>query len=189
MHSTVKHLCEQAGAGQLEVKNEAILHIAMLLEKSSRAIRAKQYAILEAYNSHDYRMILPDYLQTVLLSEGEQSEVVSCLVDLINSHHRHPSMIWALGKSLPSFGLGPLLKFLQQVSPDIDDETIYQALVALEEFLVIQDGSLYPGVDAEIRARNPAASLQRIVRSGNPYLIEISQRVLARLMRQGLLPE
>jgi hypothetical protein len=90
-------------------------------------------------------------------------------------------MFWAIGKSAPQIGIGPLLMLLQTCSEKFDEEAAYQALIALDNFLVTDKGVLPAEVAAKISGNDPTLFLIEQGKSDNPRTAVQAQRVLRSL--------
>lgn len=167
------------------VQGEAILQLAMLLEKSNH-VRD------ESGNVHweDKGEILSPNLRDIYLDNGEQRVIVSRLTTLINSSKRNPSMLWALGKASPAIGIEPLLEILKKHSEEFDEDTAYQAILALGRFLPTWRRRPLSKIARHILENSPKAFLERMAKVDNPsddprlaMLVEHANDVLARLNR------
>ena len=79
--------------------------------------------------------------------------------------------------------MGVLLRILSTRGDETRDESAYQAVIALENFLIADEGKLLDGVHREIEASDPRPFLQSRLTSSDPRLAATSERVLARIAR------
>ena len=173
MNPALDKLLEQTKSENKEVQEEAILAIAMLLEKHSTRADKPSF----------YKEILPGHLLSITLSEYEQQELIAKLSTLIMSEKMTPSMIWALGKTTLNAALMSLLVLLNDRSCQFDEEATWQLLVAIDNALIIRNnGMLDPQVRSLIRCSNPTPSLRMIAEKGNPRLKKIAQNLLKRVV-------
>jgi hypothetical protein len=167
----------------VSAKGEVILCLALLLEKSSRVIMSKRFGKDLGIITDDIDSLLPDNLRPVVLDIPEQQEIIERFIPLIASGEtRTPGMLWALGKSLPSVGLKPLLGLLGQFWEHFDHATLGQALLALENHLTAIDGRLFIRIAPEKRANDVQDMLQRIIWSYEGS-VEIAKRNLGHVAR------
>jgi hypothetical protein len=174
MEPLVRALLERAASENGAEQNEAILQLALLLEKS--AMRDKLLGSEPA---------IQPQLRLLSLSVDDIREIVAGLGLLIESEQRSPSMLWALGKAKVYDAALTLLEFLKNHCQELEGDMAWQALVALDNWLVIgEDGQLNPQLLALIRERNPTSCLVKIIKEGNPDLSMLAQRILGKLHNQ-----
>lgn len=174
MKSVLNELLERAKCENKEVREEAILQIAMLLEKNSICPDQPSF----------YETVLSDHLLSISLDESEQQEMIAELGNLILSEKMTASMLWALGKTTSRTALVPLLTWLRNHNRSLDEEAIWQALIALDNFLGLKvDGTLDCQVADMIRDYNLTSALQRILETDNPRLKKLGQKLLNRIQR------
>jgi hypothetical protein len=172
LHPLLNQLLESAASADRERQNEALADIALILERSW---------LRTSVSDTCYAALLPPALLAIRLEENDQREVVEHLSRLATSDRAHPSIFWAIGKSTPKLGIGPLLMLLQTHSDKFDEETTYQALIALENFLVTDKGVLPAEVVAESVRNDPTQFLNEQVKSDNSRIAIRAQRVLRSL--------
>lgn len=155
-------------------RDEAILCLAMLLEKNSS--RPDQQS--------NYELILPANLHSLNVSLEDQLAVIEGIGNLLESEGMSPSMLWALGKTTNCAALLPLLKFINRHFQEAGDEAIWQALAAIENFLVVDDnGQLNEEVLDSLNSAPPVQSLTEIAQRRNPDIATLAQRVIAKLLK------
>jgi len=93
------------------------------------------------------------------------------------------SLYWALGKAKWEEGMGVLLRTLATRGDEIGEEPAYQAIIALENFLIADGGRLLVGVQQEFEASDPRPFLESCLLSSQPRLSALSRRLLARIDR------
>ena len=154
-------------------KNDCILRLALLLERSTR----------RGYSDASHESELPKELLDNALSDAEHREIVRNLGREILHEPENGSLYWALGKAKWEEGMGVLLRILSTRGDETRDESAYQAVIALENFLIADEGKLLDGVHREIEASDPRPFLQSRLTSSDPRLAATSERVLARIAR------
>jgi len=168
-------LLELAASADRKTQSEVLVDIALILER-----RRLPKARLDT----DYATLLRPNLLSIKIKSDEQIDVVERLSYLAATNRTHPSMLWAIGKAAPEVGIVPLLALLRTRSGDFDEETLYQALMALENFLVTKKGALLPDVAEAIRKDDPTPLLRELSRNENRRIAENAQRVLESLYRK-----
>ena len=154
-------------------KNDAILPLALLLERSTR------WGNTDATHESE----LPRELLDNALSDAEHSEIVHTLGRAILHEPENGSLYWALGKAKWEEGMGVLLRTLATRGDEIGEEPAYQAIIALENFLIADGGRLLVGVQQEFEASDPRPFLESCLLSSQPRLSALSRRLLARIAR------
>jgi hypothetical protein len=174
LHATLQGLLESAISEDRATQDESILEIAMLLEKSTLMISG-------GTTSFPYESVLSPFWLAIKLDETDQKAIVEGLTAFISSDRRIASMLWALGKSLPTIGINPLLTLLHDYADEFTDEELYQALITLDNFLISDKGTLIPEIAGPIRHNNPLSSLQKMTGSRDPRLAKLARRVIENL--------
>ena len=154
-------------------KHDAVLPLALLLERSAR----------RGYTDASHERELPRELLDNALSDAEHHEIVHALGSAIRQEPENGSLYWALGKARWEEGLGVLLSILATRGKKIGDEPAYQAILALENFLIADEGRLLVGVRQEFEASDPRPFLESCLLSSQPRMSAVSIRVLARIAR------
>jgi hypothetical protein len=169
MNQMLEELLDAATSSEPHTREEAVLQLSLLLERSNT---------VEGPDSAYAGLLLPG-LMHLRLTEEEQRDVVECLRSLSNSPKSSPSILAALGKASPKVGIEPLLSLIKEGSAEFDSETAYQAVIALDNFLVRDgDGQFIPEVAHQLRECSPATFLERMSRAGDPRLARHAHRVL-----------
>lgn len=166
MNEYIEDLLTSVISQQHELQQQAALYLAMVLEKSTRS------TLIDRYNAHFrpgleyYETILPVQLNAFTLDEADQSRLVARMASIIPSTKgNRSSLFWALGKSLPWIGLQPLLQLFPQALSEYDDETLYQALAALDNYLPSDIETLPQDIKGILSDYNPSAHLQALLSS------------------------
>jgi hypothetical protein len=175
MITELNNLLKDISSADQKVQDEAVLNLALLLEKHSSRPDSQS----------NYELVLPAYLHLVILSEDDQKKIIDVLSGLLRSEKLSPRMLWALGKTTLREALPPLLKFIYYHADEVDDATVWQALASIENFLVFrEDGRLDNQVLSALIANNPIQPLARIAKRGNSDLKSITQRIMSKLGRE-----
>lgn len=134
MNDALRHMFNEATSNNLEVREEAILQIAMLLERHSPLRDTPSF----------YQSIQCAELANVQLDSLQQQEVIDELYALILSTKTNSSMIWALSKVKSPTVLGYLVDLVCNHQHRLADDAKQQALVAVNRFLsVSEDDPMY----------------------------------------------
>ena len=174
MDMALENLLKELTSGNKKRRDEAVLCLAMLLEKhSSRPDKQS-----------NYELILPASLHSLSLSSEDQQAIIERLGDLIESKEMLPSMLWALGKTTNSAAVLPLLRFINQHFQEADDDAIWQALIAIENFLVFDSNNqLRDEVVDYLNTENPLRSFTEIGKRQNPDIVKLSNRVITKVAK------
>jgi hypothetical protein len=159
--------------------SEAILQLALILERSTFTISSDSTYILN----------LPPHLLNIILMPDDQREIIDDISQRILSGASNRSQLfWVIGKA-PRVALVPLITLLEAHSQTFDEETAWQALIALENCLELDDdGNLRTDSLRLINKANLRPIIQQmasinISNSGDPRsgrLVEIVHRILRR---------
>ncbi len=180
MHELIQILLNRARS-QVGDDN-AIVQLALILENNT--VSSANYP---------YEGTLSQELLAVRLDKEEQQQVVANLFELIRAGNPSKSTIyWAIGKATGEIALAPLVKLIQSQSYAgvFDEETAWQALIALENFIEVQtDGALPSEVSSQLLQVNLRATIRQMAKLNidNPNdprhsrLIELAERILSRL--------
>lgn len=122
MNEHLTNLFNRITSPDKEVSKEAIVELAMLLEKNS----VKNWS-----QKGDF---VPPY-RFVKLDKKQQRQIVEKIVELIASGLNEPSLYWALGKARADIALKPFLNVVRQFGSSFDGETQWQAICALDNYL------------------------------------------------------
>lgn len=186
MHNIIESLLNQVESQDESMSQEAVLQLAMLLEISNRPVRIASGAVDLAH----YRDILPIELQSLRLEITDQSEIVDRLSELAGNGPASSGMYWAMGKASPQVGVTALLNNLRNHIERLDEESMYQALIALGNFFFTQDEHLLAIVKHKIRNDDPSNLLHMVSQSRNVRLASQARHLLIELRRLELiLPE
>jgi hypothetical protein len=172
MNDALRHIFDEATSDDPEVREDAILQIAMLLERHSPLKDRPSF----------YQSIQNAELATIELDASEQLEVIDMLHALILSTKTNSSMIWALGKVKSPTVLGYLVDLVCDHHQRLDDDARQQALVAMNRFLSVgEDDPIYPQAKSLVRNSDFRRALEEIAVGGQRLKLLV-HRILARLM-------
>lgn len=126
MRPEIIQIAQDLKSDNMQARDLSVQYAGLLLEKSASAEMAEG-----AYNS-----MLPASLTATSLDQHEQTYLVEVLYETISSPRMTEGMLWALGKADRALGLEPLLNILQSNSSNFSEEAMWQALLALDNFVV-----------------------------------------------------
>ena len=172
MQKVITLVLEKIEAEEDQIDRESIFQIAMLLEKSN------------TITNETYISLLPPELLSVTLNDREQQEIVKLLSTLTPNNSTNSLLFWTLGKAKPKFGIAPLLSLIHRFSNKFDDEAAYQAVIALDNFLIFnkfKESKMMPEIVQSLKENDPRPFLYKVVNSNNFRLAEISQALLKKL--------
>jgi hypothetical protein len=175
MNRSLSTLLKSASSPAIEEQMQALFHIAMLLEKSTRPSDENGF----------YETILPPGVLGIHLDEEAQTEILQELAQKTYSQSIVPSLFWAIGKSLPGAGAPVLVHFLDE-HPDFlnDPQVAYQAVIALENCLDSErTGTAARHVEEKLRGLPVVRFLRQASSSPDEKLSEHATRLLRRLTR------
>lgn len=180
MRDTLAALCEQLRAEAAQTRREAVLQLAMLLERRSDGNTGTTDSPADTF----YRSIMAPHLHDIRPTPSEQMKIIAILAHEAATSADAPDMLWAVGKADPALGLGPLLRVLTIAGERFDEVTAYQATIALDNLLITTpNGALAPAVAMLIRATNLRALLQRWASGHDARLAEQARGVAAKIER------
>jgi len=172
MIAILREVMDRVVSEDLKVREDAILSLAMLLEKHSTLNSGQSF----------YESVLPTPLCNLTLDKAEQQEIVDWLGGLVNSDKRTSSMIWALTKSASAVALEYLLSLICSQGDGLDEDAAWQALIGIDNYLSLdKNGNLYHQAILMIHNYNFLPSLQRIASTSDPHLKELAKRMIEKL--------
>lgn len=172
MDAIILDLIKQADSSDREEQREAILQIAMLLEKHSNA----------ADTSNFYEGIMPAHVSSLVLTEDDRQQVITELGKLIESDNFSPSLLWALGKAKRIEALLLLLTFLNRNCQSLEQEATWQTLSAIENLLILKEDEQIDKRAADLlQAHDLNNCLTSLVNSGDADIKVIAQRILSKI--------
>lgn len=146
-------------------REHAIFQLALILERSN----LRDSSAPDIYSSN-----LDRHLIKLVLSETEQREVVDVLARLtITQQENRPSCYWAMGKARGVVLLPTLLVLLRAQGAQMDDESAYQAVIALQNCL--SEGLSLPLVQ-HLKDNNPSFLLEKWARSKDRRLAMAAEK-------------
>lgn len=163
---------KDAASDDEEAQREAVLQIAMLLEKHSAVADKPSF----------YEGIMPPPIRQIALYKNDERELLAGLGGLLESDRRIPDILWALGKSNDPDAFSIVVKFLRKSCDDLDAEFAWQALAALENFLTFDEaGRLNKDVVDILTANDPTFCVNKLSKEGDPDIKEIAQRIVRKI--------
>ena len=169
----MKALLQQANSDNRDERSEAILQIALLLEKHGPG----------ADRDEVYQRILPEHLWSVSLTSADQAALIETLISLIHSSKMTPDMLWALGKTNAITAFIAVITWLRNQSTFTEDAT-WQALIVVDNFFFLyrdEHGQVDPVIIQIAQDMGMAASLQCVVASGIPKVQPLAEKLLQRI--------
>jgi len=164
-------LLAEAQSRDFDEREFALLQIALVMEQSNLVDHTRTPDI--------YADNLSRELLGLKLDAADQEQVVAQLVRMIAaSSHNRETLYWALGKARADIGLPALLGLLKAQGKQLDDESAYQVVLALEGFIkemAVERRTEY------IRMNDPAPLLKKWLKSSDDRLASIAGRLLERL--------
>lgn len=128
----LKEILSKTTSDDLATRQEAILELALLIEKHSPRRDKQSY----------YESMLPPELLNMSLTEDEQTELVHEVGRIVLSDNVTGSLVWALSKSSSLDALEYLLGYVCGEPSPNDEHGIWQALLRIHIFLY-QDHPLH----------------------------------------------
>jgi hypothetical protein len=170
MHERLEQLLARLHVGDDHVSNDAIVELAMLLEKRS----------LMNPEDRSYEGVISPELLTLELSEADLETSIDTLVGLLDVESVRPMAIWALGKtSVPSV-LVRLLRYLHNRLCRMDEYTVRQALIAVEDLLGhVAERPCTPVIQGALIQYDPRPWLARFT-----FSTDLDLRVLAKRLSE-----
>ena len=166
----MKALRQQASSANVAERAEAILQIALLLEKHGPGADRDEF----------YQSMLPEHLWAVSLTAADQAALIQTLISLIHSPKMTPDMLWALGKTNAMTAFIAVLTWLRNQATFTEDAT-WQALIVVDNFFFLyrdEQGQVDPVIIQVAQDVGMAASLQRVVASGIPKVQPLAEKLL-----------
>jgi hypothetical protein len=134
MIQLVREILSRTVDEDLDTRQEAILEIALLIEKHSPSRDKQDY----------YESMLSPELLSISLNEEEQIELVHEVGRIILSDKGTGSLVWALTKSHSLDALDYLLAYICREPHPKDGHGIWQALLGIDRSLYVrQSGRLH----------------------------------------------
>lgn len=125
MRKAVRGLIDRVEADSGEQREEAILQLAMLLEKCSSFHDEKSF----------YQSVLEPELLQIQLNESEKEELVDDLSALAKRSQPDTSLVWAISKADGPICLSRLIGLLDRHQPVLSQEATWQALTGINRWL------------------------------------------------------
>lgn len=125
MREALGQLLRRMEYDNAEEREEAILQVAMLLERCSVFSDGRDF----------YESILEPELLSIDLDESEKEELIDELFTLIKRVQPNSSIVWALGKGDVPLGMSRLIELLQDRQMVLSDEATRQALRGINKWL------------------------------------------------------
>lgn len=163
-------LLSLAQSSDFDEREYALLQIALVMEQSNLEDHTHTPDIYAGNLSRE--------LLGLQLDRADQERVVSELVRLIvSSSKNRETLYWALGKTRPEIGLPALLSLLAAQGKQLDDETAYQAVLALDSFI-----KGMPEADCleQVSLNDPQPLLKQWAKSADERLARLAVRLVER---------
>jgi len=128
MNQHVRTLLDQAHSPRDEVRKEAILHLALILELNAMPHESR------TINREDYALTLSETFLDIELSAQERSEVVRELFDAFRTGPPTPTIFWAMSKSRVRQAFGLIVDLALSLGSGLHEELGYQAASALQRY-------------------------------------------------------
>jgi hypothetical protein len=174
MTETVRDLITTVRNGSVADKSALIWILACLLEQSTTINQT----------GYDMGVDLPEDLRNYRLDNGEQRELLTELSRImIDSPIIDPELYWVMGKGTPLLVIEPLLTSIYARWEAFSEETTYQALIALENCLSLEDDRERSQVIKVIKLHNPEEWLNKALSSPDSRISGTARRVFAGIDR------
>jgi len=171
MAEVLSNLLDRITSREDEIRQEAVFQLALLLERSQEGVSSE--------DSYYVSNLPPELL--IRLDEQQQAEVVRVLSNaIVLEKTGRASLFWLIGKVSPPIGITSLLGLIVTNWKNYDEETIYQALIAIENYMMycIRDSTIGSVVVQSVQNNDPTPTLQELVKTDNARYSEIAGRVL-----------
>jgi hypothetical protein len=174
MNPIVEDILEQATSSDPIIQREAVLQLALLLEKHS----------IRPDSKNNYEMLLPPEVNSLVLAEKDLDSIVTFLGKLIMSEKMIPDMIWALGKCTTQTSLKYLLKFFDEQCNNMDQSTMWQVLIAIDNFLFIGNYFTNSQVSKLKDDKRFITCLEEIIKRGNSDNKMMAQSLINKIAKK-----
>lgn len=152
LESLVQSVENSAETGE----NSDVLNLGLLLELTSQA---------QGVADPPVASLLPATLRLISLSDDDQKEIIDRISRLIqrSSNLKRKSLFWILSKASPKIAFGPVVKSISAMFDTFDSEVSYQALSALDNYILSDhDGMLLANNASILRSYDVTAFLKAL---------------------------
>jgi hypothetical protein len=179
MKSEIKKIIDLAYSHDADESEEAILQLAMLLEKNSPFADSFDF----------YKSIMAPQLFEVCTNQKDLEEIVDELIRLMSERKSSISILSALrGTTLPS-AFQFFLNLLCNNVHKMNEESIRQVLLGIDNFLPYEEtDTRHAQFDRYLRGCDYSKPLLKIIKRGNPELTELANKLMVKLA-QGRVPD
>ena len=167
MNEVVFNLFIQAASDSTDIRAEAVLKIAMLLERHSTLRTSSEF-----YESIDVDMA------HIGLDDAGQQEVITRLYELILTSPDNSSMIWALGKHNSTDVLDHLIDLICNHRDQMNVDGLEQALRALNRFSSVDENSISAHFENLPHGPDLQQALREITTHDNEVLAGLATRII-----------
>ena len=176
MKPEIASLLDQQRSEDNSIREDAILKIAMLLEKNFLLPDTSDPGTRETWRS-----ILDESLLALRLDGTDLSEIVGDFSRQLQAGSASPSLFWALAKGGSLEALPPILVWMQGHVELADEETIRQALFSVENLvLAALRGNRLDEARSILARHNARPLLDRTSTRNQHRLGVIAGRILAK---------
>lgn len=172
MNSVLLPVLEALTLDKQPLREEAILQIAMILERHSEAPNGNAF----------YERVLQEELKGLQLSHEDQLYIANYLGDLIQNGKGGFDVIWALGKAKREIAFPLVVSSLGSQSEGFDEEFIWEALNALNKFVVVSNDDIDLEAQQQLLSVNHVENwLTKVEKIGSPRNQEKARGLLAKI--------
>lgn len=171
MNPLVEGLLQKATSQEAKIRDDARLQIAMLLEKHSPLANSPLF----------YEDLIPRDLLSLILTEVELNELLTCVCSLVMIRELPPGILsWGLRTDALSTVLDTLLHFVYAYGNELDEKTTREVLTGIDRCLAPVDQPLRASLSYLISSNNPTPFLETVsaYRSSNEEIaLEVLNKV------------
>jgi hypothetical protein len=162
MQAAVKDLLSEIIVAETTLNEDVVVSLVTIFEQS---------------NIRNYRNLLSTgQYATIRLSEQEQREVVQRLAQIfINTNFCFSSLLWIMGKASSNAVLDAFLDLIQQHQSALNNQSIYQLLIGLENAISDQENELWK---QKLAAETSIAFLENCAFHKDERISEVANRLL-----------
>jgi HEAT repeat protein len=136
MNEAVSGLLEMLASEDPEVRREAVLRLALVLELNAMPPASR------VLNRADYALSLPEHLIDTELSGEDKLEILLMLHRIFHAAPDVTEIPWAMGKSGSREAIDLLLEIIASRGDDLSEEAWFQAISAIEKYVFRRDCDL-----------------------------------------------
>lgn len=141
MNRLIEKLVSEILSDNLKIREDALVQIVGIIEQSTIADILEDRAMESGVQSEPYHsQLVSEDLRSVRLNQTVQAGLVKQLAEIIAMNSPQTNgLIWALSKARGTIAIDFLVPLLEINSSNFDKNGIYQALIALENYLMDSD--------------------------------------------------